>query len=962
MGFLNLFGRKREEQEQLTHLVLDYILTPDEAVDAFLAAHNDALLSDEADKIFERLLKEAQNDPGTSLRIRERYNRAERVLVEEMPTLLPTWVEERNELAAEYLEGPGEWAEKWSKSVQIYEETLEALDPFKNPDEWGSTSFELGKVYQTAELPGDRGILNWALKDEAVSYFVGALFGWTRDRFPQQWAKVQLNLGLTLLTRRRGHRWENLDLAIQCFQRASEVLTREENPVDWVYLQSGLGLAYEECTTPDIEKALSHFQNALSMATHAVGADMWATLQYYLGSTYLERKLGERADNVEQALHHLQQAIGAQGRTPNPETWILCQTALGKTYAARRRGSHAENVERAIAAFRQVLQGHDLEDSPDLYLMTQGHLGNLYLEEKRWNEAHQSYWSAMEAQELLYQAGGSTEERHSWLHAYNDLQVNAAYCLARLGRFDEAVIALEKGKARALGEALARHEAALELARPQDRTAFLAIRQRLMTLEAQERIEEKLGPEEVDLRDEICEARDLKTVRRIWESVRAQTEAEEDTRPSESQISSELREAREALEEIVTRIRGYAPAFMQVRMDFAGLAALASEISHPLVYLLTTPVGSLALIVEPGVKSLSQRHIVWLDDFKEEDLGQLLYYQREDQPYYLQAAGGEGSAEALSAVLDKIWPVLWKRLMGPVTQRLLELRYPRAVLLPSLSLGLLPLSAIAFDHVLLTCAPSARALALVSKRAQAQAGKAPVMLGIGNPHNAQKPLPFARVEVEESAAFFPTQARRCLYERRATRAAVAAALPGATHLHFACHGTFSFGYELDSALLLAGDDELTLRDLLDGGLDLSTARLTVLSACQTGVADIIKAPEEVIGFPAGFLQAGVPAVISTLWSVTDISTALLLTRFYRCHLKEGHDSATALHLAQDWLRSATAQALGLADLYQRVYQESGQKDAEAFRAARYYRANPNSKPFTHPYYWAGFVFSGASSG
>ncbi len=75
----------------------------------------------------------------------------------------------------------------------------------------------------------------------------------------------------------------------------------------------------------------------------------------------------------------------------------------------------------------------------------------------------------MEAQELLYQAGGSTEERHSWLHAYNDLQVNAAYCLARLGRFDEAVVALEKGKARALGEALARHEAALELARPQDR-------------------------------------------------------------------------------------------------------------------------------------------------------------------------------------------------------------------------------------------------------------------------------------------------------------------------------------------------------------------------------------------------------------------------------------------------------------------------------------------------------------
>ena len=108
MGFLNMFGRKKEEREQLTRLVLDYILTPDEDVDAFLAAHNDVLLSDEADKIFERLLKEAQNDPETSLRIRERYNRAERALVEEMPALLPTWVAERNELAAEYMEGPRE--------------------------------------------------------------------------------------------------------------------------------------------------------------------------------------------------------------------------------------------------------------------------------------------------------------------------------------------------------------------------------------------------------------------------------------------------------------------------------------------------------------------------------------------------------------------------------------------------------------------------------------------------------------------------------------------------------------------------------------------------------------------------------------------------------------------------------------------------------------------------------------
>ena len=110
----------------------------------------------------------------------------------------------------------------------------------------------------------------------------------------------------------------------------------------------------------------------------------------------------------------------------------------------------------------------------------------------------------------------------------------------------------------------------------------------------------------------------------------------------------------------------------------------------------------------------------------------------------------------------------------------------------------------------------------------------------------------------------------------------------------------------------------------------------------------------------GFLQAGVPGVVSTLWPVTDVSTALLLARFYRYHLRDQHDPASALHLAQEWLRNATARDLGLADLYQRQYEASGSKDAAAFRAMRYHRSTPNDKPFAHRYYWAAFVFTGVT--
>jgi hypothetical protein len=66
-----------------------------------------------------------------------------------------------------------------------------------------------------------------------------------------------------------------------------------------------------------------------------------------------------------------------------------------------------------------------------------------------------------------------------------------------------------------------------------------------------------------------------------------------------------------------------------------------------------------------------------------------------------------------------------------------------------------------------------------------------------------------------------------------------------------------------------------------------------------------------------------------------------------------------LRRSQRWLRMATVEALGLADLYKQLWEDTGKQNSNAFRRARFYRAHPTMIPFADPFHWAGFIFAGA---
>ena len=141
----------------------------------------------------------------------------------------------------------------------------------------------------------------------------------------------------------------------------------------------------------------------------------------------------------------------------------------------------------------------------------------------------------------------------------------------------------------------------------------------------------------------------------------------------------------------------------------------------------------------------------------------------------------------------------------------------------------------------------------------------------------------------------------------------------ASLLHFACHGLLDNDDPLASGLALTpggGEDGLLQAWEIFEQVRLK-ADLVVLSACETGLGTTTR-NEGVLGLTRALEYAGAHAVLASLWSIEDESTATLMTDFYANLKKQSKDVA---------------------------WEEATQK----------LRQNPK---YRHPYYWAPFILIG----
>lgn len=116
-------------------------------------------------------------------------------------------------------------------------------------------------------------------------------------------------------------------------------------------------------------------------------------------------------------------------------------------------------------------------------------------------------------------------------------------------------------------------------------------------------------------------------------------------------------------------------------------------------------------------------------------------------------------------------------------------------------------------------------------------------------------------------------------------------------MHIASHGEFRPSAPGDSRLFLApdasSDGSLSVTEVF--GLE-TNADLVTLSACESGLGKL-SLGDEIIGMNRAFLFAGAHTVVSSLWRISDVASAVTMKRFYR-YLAEGDDKAEAMRKAQ----------------------------------------------------------------
>lgn len=242
--------------------------------------------------------------------------------------------------------------------------------------------------------------------------------------------------------------------------------------------------------------------------------------------------------------------------------------------------------------------------------------------------------------------------------------------------------------------------------------------------------------------------------------------------------------------------------------------------------------------------------------------------------------------------------------------------------------------------------PSASVLKFVYEKRKKITDK---LIAFGNPDigDVKLNLPYAEDEVRKIKDTYPESV---LYlKENATEGKVKALSGNYNIIHFASHGELNPDAPLFSSIRLAKDKDedgrLEVNEIFN--LNLKNTSLVTLSACETAIGKLTNG-DELVGLTRGFIYAGTPSIVASLWNVYDQSTSELMNLFYK-NLKS-HPKSESLRMAQlEMIRGKTGKGIvrGVGGITSSKVSKP-EKEPESVTTV----------DGSHPYFWAPFILIG----